>query len=124
MYRHNAKVIDLFQAHEKPTTQPSPEIDMAFEELWKLWPNKSKKPLAKAKFRAICAGPFKTRTLDKDSGQFVEIEVEGSAADILKGCKAYLASQVDKNTYRLKDDGRFIPMLCTFLNGGRFGDHL
>lgn len=121
---NNTNVIDLFQAPVQSGSQPSPEIDAAFEELWKLWPTKAKKPLAKAKFRAICAGSFTTRTLDKDSGQYVEIEVEGSADDILAGCKAYLKGQIDTKTYRLKDDGKYIPHLATFLNGGRFSDHL
>lgn len=123
MPRHNTNVVDLFQV-SKPVTDTSPEVDAAFEEIWKLWPNKAKKPLAKAKFRAICAGSFRTRTLDKDSGSYVEIEVEGDHSMILEGCKKYLSSQVDKNTYRLKDDGKFIPHLSTFLNQGRFGDFL
>lgn len=93
-----------------------------FEELWKLWPNKSKKPLARAKYDAIVKGGFKTRTLDKDSGMFMDIELTASAETILAGAKSYLSSQIDRNTYRLKDDGRFIPHLSTWLNGGRWED--
>lgn len=93
-----------------------------FEAIWKLWPNKAKKVLAKAKYDAILRGGFKTRTLDKDSGMYMDIELEATEAEILAGVKAYLSSQIDRNTFRLKDDGRFIPHLATFLNQGRWSD--
>lgn len=102
---------------------PQEAVGARFAELWALWPNKSKKPLARAKYLAILKG-CKTRTLDKDSGQYMDIEIQATEAEIIDGCKKYLASQVDKNTYRLRDDGRFIPMLSTFLNGGRHEDYL
>jgi hypothetical protein len=63
-------VLQLF-AEPAPVAEPS-----RFEELWKLWPNKAKKPLARAKYDAIVKGGFKTRTLDKDSGLFMEIELD------------------------------------------------
>lgn len=110
-------VVHLF---DEPAPRPAPRGD--FEAIWRLWPNKAKKVIAKAKYEAILAGGFKTRTLDRDSGQFIDIELEASEADILAGVKAYVASQMDKNTYRLKDDGRFIPHLATWLNGGRWAD--
>lgn len=100
---------------------PAPATNR-FEEIWKLWPNKAKKPLARAKYTAILAG-LKTRTLDKDSGQYVEIELAASEDQVMAGVKAYLKSQIDPQTYRLRDGGRFIPMLSTWLNGGRFQDH-
>lgn len=93
-----------------------------FEAVWKLWPNKAKKVLAKAKYDAILKGGFKTRTMDKDSGQFVDIELAATPDDILAGVKAYVSSQIDKRTYRLKDDGKYIPHLSTFLNQGRWQD--
>lgn len=89
-----------------------------FDTLWKHWPRKEGKPLAKAKYEAILKGGFRTKTLDKDSGGYVEIELEATAAEILAGCKAYLDTQYDRNSYRFKDDGRFIPHLSTFLNKG------
>lgn len=102
---------------------PTPKTDTLtrFEELWKLWPVKAKKPLARAKYEAILRG-CKTRTLDKDSGGYIEIELQATEDQIMAGIKAYLASQVDKNTYKLKDGGRYIPHLATFLNGGRYED--
>lgn len=93
-----------------------------FEELWKLWPNKSKKPIARAKYEAIVKGGYITRTLDKDSGQYIELELSATPEQIVAGARAYVDSQIDKRTYRLFDDGRFIPHLATWLNGGRWED--
>lgn len=95
-----------------------------FEELWKLWPNKAKKVVARAKYDAILKGRYTTRTLDKDSGQYVEIELTATEEQILAGARAYVDSQIDKRTFRLKDEGRFIPHLSTWLNGGRWEDFL
>jgi hypothetical protein len=108
---------NLVRLFAEPEAAPS-----QFEDLWKVWPNKAKKPLARAKYDAILKGGFKTRTLDRDSGQFMEIELAASHADILAGAMKYVSSQLDRNTYRLKDDGRFIPHLATWLNGGRWED--
>lgn len=119
---NNTNVIDLFQAPVQSGSQPSPEIDAAFEELWKLWPRREGKVLAKARFAAIIKG-CTTRTLEKDSGSYITIELHSTTEAILKAAKAYLASQVDKNTYRIKDDGKFIPHLNTWLNKGKFLDY-
>lgn len=101
---------------------PAPAGD--FEAIWRIWPNKAKKVLAKAKYEAILRGGFRTRTLDKDSGQYVEIELDASPDDILAGVKAYLQSQraTGSGQFGYKDDGRFIPHLATFLNQGRWED--
>lgn len=98
-----------------------PEVQSRFEELWKSWPNKAKKPLARAKYEAILKG-LRTRTMDKDSGSFVEIELLAGEDEILAGARAYLDSQVDRNTFKLKDGGKFIPHLATWLNQGRWQD--
>lgn len=90
-----------------------------FEEVWKVWPNKNGKAIARAKFDAIVKGGFRTKTLDKSSGQFVDLELAATPDEIIAGAKAYMASQIDRNTYRLKDDGKFIPWLQTWL--GRAG---
>lgn len=109
-----AQLHDLFPS---PQTAPGAR----FDELWAIWFNKSKKPLARAKYVAILAG-LKTRTLDRDSGLFVEIELDGTEEQIICGAKAYMRSQLDLNTYKMKDGGRFVPMLSTWLNGGRWTD--
>lgn len=95
-----------------------------FEEIWKYWPRKEGKPLAKAKYAAIVKGGFKTRTLDKDSNSFVEIELAATEDEIIRGSKAYLDSQFDKSTYRYKDGGKFIPHYATFLNRGGWEGYL
>lgn len=96
-----------------------------FEEVWRVWPVKAKKVLAEARYQAIVNG-LKTRTLDKDSGQFVEIAVEATEDEIIQGCLAYLKSQkkTGSGAFGYKDDGKYIPYLSTFLNQGRFMDHL
>lgn len=103
----------------EPVTMAEPS---RFEEIWKRWPNKAKKVVAKAKYDAILKGKYSTRTLDKDSGQYIEIELSATQDQILAGVIAYIDSQIDKRTFRLRDDGKFIPMLCTWLNQGRWSD--
>lgn len=97
-------------------------VPSRFEEVWKRWPNKAKKVVAKAKYDAIIKGKYGTRTLDKDSGQYIEIELTATEEQILAGVIAYVESQIDKRTFRLRDDGKFIPHLSTFLNQGRWQD--
>jgi hypothetical protein len=102
---------------------PEPEATPSrFEEVWKLWPRKDGKAVARAKFDGIVRGQFKTRTLDKSSGDFFALELTATADQIVAGAKAYLASQVDKNTYRLKDGGKFIPHLSTWLGKAGWED--
>ncbi len=100
---------------------PNEASQSRFEECWKAWPNKAKKPLARARYEAVLKG-LKTRTLDRDSGQFVELDLKATEDEILAGIKAYLKSQIDPKTYRFKDDGKYIPMLSVWINGGRWED--
>lgn len=102
-----------------PDATPAPT---QFETLWQRWPNKAKKALAKARYADVVKG-FKTRTLDKDSGNYVELELQAAEDEVLAGAKAYLDSQFDRATYRYKDAGRFIPHLATWLNQGRWMDN-
>jgi hypothetical protein len=99
---------------------PEPEAAPSrFDEVWAIWPVKAGKAVARAKFDAIVKGGFRTNTLDKSSGSFIPMELTASADEIIAGAQAYVKSQIDKNTYRLKDEGRFIPHLATWL--GRAG---
>lgn len=102
-----------------PAAQAEPS---RFEEVWKHWPRKDGKAVARSKFDAIVAGGFQSRTLDKSSGQYLELELSATAEQIIDGVKAYVDSQIDKRTYRFKDDGRFIPHLATWLGAGRWMD--
>lgn len=100
--------------HLFPTQAQQPN---KFETLWRSWPRKEKKPLARAKYAAILVG-LRTKTLDRDSGTFVEIELHATEDEIISGAKAYINDHIDKNTYKLKDGGKFIPYLCHWLNQG------
>ena len=104
-------------AEPTPVAAPS-----RFEELWKSWGRKDGKAIARAKYEAIVKGGFRTRTLDKSSGDFVPMELTATADQIIAGAKAYMAAQIDRNTYRLKDDGKYIPWLQTWLGRGGWMD--
>lgn len=103
---------------------PEPEIDIdaEFEKFWKAYPKRVGKPLAKAKFREIVSKGLRTRTLDKDSGSYVEIELAATVEEIVSGAKAYARTQIDPNTYKLKDGGQYTCHPATWLNQGRWMD--
>lgn len=111
-------VVSLFPDNDpKPTAKAE-----RFEEFWKAYPKKVGKPLAKAKYQAIIAGGLKTRTLDKDSGTYVEIELEATEEELIEGAKRYSDRMFDRSTYRFKDDGKFICHPSTWLNRGLWMD--
>ena len=91
-----------------------------FDEFWDIYPRKCGKPLARAKWKAITGSGLKTRTLDKDSGTYVEIELQASPEKIIEAAKRYRQDQFIG--FKLKDDGKFICMPATWLNQGRFED--
>lgn len=109
-----SNVLRLF-ADEAPASNADPR----FEEVWKLWPRKDGKAIARTKYLAIVKGRFQSKTLDKASGQFIEMELSASPEQIIAGVKAYVDSQIDKRTFRFKDDGKYVPHLGTWL--GRAG---
>jgi len=87
-----------------------------------MWPRKDGKVLAKARYEAILKG-CKTRTLEKDSGTYMSIELEATEDQIINAAKAYLSSQIDMKTFKMKDEGKYIPHLNTWLNKGKFLDY-
>lgn len=101
---------------------PKIETETQFERVWALWPVKSKKALARARYESILRG-CKTQTLDKDSGTYVSLDLAATEEEIYAGVKAYISAQIDSN-FKLKDGGKYIPMLSSFLNAGRWEDHL
>lgn len=103
--------------HKKP--QPDPD---SFEAFWLAYPKRVGKPLAAAKWEAITNGGLRTRTLDRDSGGYVEIELRATPQELLEAAKRYYESQLDRNTYRIKDGGRFTLNPATWLNAGRWMD--
>lgn len=114
-----SNVLQLFPVEHRPEPAPS-----RFDEVWKLWPRKDGKAVARSKYEGIVKGRYQSKTLDKSSGQFIEMELSATAEEIIAGAKAYLASQVDRNTFRLKDDGKFIPHLATWLGRAGWEDWL
>lgn len=98
---------------------PQQAQDTRFLELWTRWPKdrRTKKPATRAKYEAVLHG-VQTRTLDRDSGLYIDIYLKATEEEILAGAKDYLSAQIDPNTYKLKDGGKYIPELCTWLNRG------
>jgi hypothetical protein len=103
--------------------QPQPE-PLTFDDFWLAYPKRVGKPLARAKWEAIVNGGLTTRTLDKDSGTYVAITLEATAQELVDGAKRYAKSQIDPNTYGLKDGGRFTLHPSTWLNQGRWEDFI
>ena len=101
-----------------PIKQPDP-----FEAFWRICPKKVGKPLAMAKFSQITSSAgYRTRTLDRDSGTYVEIVLQATAQELIDAMRAYGKSQIDLQTYDLKDGGRYTLHPATWLNQGRWMD--
>lgn len=105
----------------KLVSQSSPE-EATFETFWKWYPKKEGKALAKAKFNKITNGGLATRTLDKDSGTYEEIELSATADEIVEGAKRFVKSQIDPMTHKIRDGGKYIPQPSRWLNQGRWMD--
>ena len=110
-------------------SEPTPQADPAqFEAFWSAYPamRRQGKAVAKEKFNAITTTGLKTRTLDKDSGEYVSLTLQDSAENVIRGLKAYAESH--KNTgsgaFGYKDGGKFIMHPTTFLNRGAWMDWL
>jgi hypothetical protein len=103
-----------------PETRKEDDTDLnaAFEEFWKNFPKKVGKPIAKAKFKEIVTKGLKTRTLDRDSGQYVDIELEATPQEIIDGAKRYARSLIDMNTFKRKVEDKFVLHPSTYLNRG------
>ena len=99
-------------------SEPSPR----FEEFWKAYPRRCSKMLAKAKWDKITNGGMTTHIKDHDSGEMVEIFLQATADEIIAGAKRYYETQIDKKTWKLKDDGKYTCHPATWLNRGRWLD--
>lgn len=115
-----SNVLHLFA---EPTAVAEPS---RFEEVWKVWPRREGKALARSKFDAIVKGGFRTKTLDKASGEFFPMVLSASADEMIAGAKAYLQSQkkTGSGAFGYKDDGKFIPHLATWLSRAGWEDWL
>lgn len=112
-------VYELFPSQQE---KPREDLNAAFERFWSIYPKRTQKALAKAKFMAICRGSFKTKTRDKDSGGFMDIELDASAEEIIEGAKRYMDSLIDKVTWKRKIEDKYIPAAAVWLNQGRWLD--
>lgn len=108
-----------------------PEIDMDAEKVSAAWlavkkcyPRKEKMAIAEAKFTAIVTTGLKTQTLDKDSNSYVSIFLKATPDEIVEAVKKYEKSMRKPGigNYGYVDDGKYIPMLSTWLNQGRWMD--
>lgn len=117
-----SNVIGLFPDIDPP--KPNTEVaSVRFEEFWKCFPRRTGKPLAKAKYDAIIRGGFKTKTFDRDSNSYVDIEITATEDQIIEGVKKYVRSIVDHNFKRTVED-KYLPHPATWLNQGRFMDFM
>lgn len=103
--------------HRLPLDKPEPNAD--FEAFWNLCPLKVGKLLAEAKFRSITNGGLSTRTLDKSSGEYVQIFVKATASELIEAMRAYRQSRIDPLTYDTKP---YTLHPATWLNSGRWLD--
>lgn len=97
---------------------------VTFDDFWKACPKKVGKPVAQAKFEAITGDGLLTRTLDRDSGTYVTIELRATPEELVEGMRRYRKTQIDRETFRLKDDGKYTLNPATFLNQGRWLDEM
>ena len=100
-----------------------PETDR-FQECWLAYPKprREKMAICKAKWNAITGPGLKTRTFDKDSNSYIEIELHATPDEIIAAVKKFAERHIDKTTYKYKDDGKFICQFSTWLNQGRWLD--
>ena len=103
-----------------PITQPD-----RFDEFWAACPKKVDKALTRAKFAAITSERgLKTRTLDRDSGMYIEVHLKATADELIKAMRDYAWSQkADGSAFGsgvLKDGGKFTMQPATWLNRGRW----
>ena len=103
-----------------PITQPD-----QFDAFWAACPKKVDKALTRAKFIAITSEQgLKTRTLDRDSGMFIEVHLKATADELTKAMRDYAWTQkAEGSRYgdgKLKDGGKYTMHPATWLNRGRF----
>lgn len=100
-----------------------------FDGFWELCPKKVDKALTKAKWDAITRDGLETRTLDRDSGQYVPLNLKATPDELIEGMVRYRRTQIIKEFEHhgrqyvtLVDDGKFTAHPATWLNRGRWMD--
>lgn len=96
----------------------------SFDEWWRVYPKKVGKPLARAKWNAITGDGLKTRTLDRDSGQYVEIELKATPEELLAGARRYEQRNRKPGIgeFGYVENGKYLCHPSTWLNQGRWED--
>ena len=98
-----------------------------FDDFWEACPycRRIGKVKARAKWDAITGDGLKTRTLDRDSGQYMDIELKAAPETIIAGMKAYDRSLRKEGigSWDYAVEPRFILHPATFLNQGRWEDY-
>ena len=94
-----------------------------FEDFWTAYPRPVKKALAKAKWDAITGPGLSTRTLDRDSETYVELELQATPGEIVEGARRYAQSLVCTKTFTRKVEEKYIAHPATWLNQGRWMDY-
>ncbi len=99
--------------------------EATFDEFWQLYPSERKagKPACRAKWNQITNGGLKTRTLDKDSGTYIDIDLVATPAEIMAGLEAWKKTLALNPDYSYRDP-QFLPLVSTWLNQGRWEDYL
>ena len=90
-----------------------------FQAFWAECPLKVGRLIAETKFRAITGSGLSTRTLDKSTGEYVQIFVKATAVELIAAMRAYRKSRIDPITYDVKP---YTLHPATWLNSGRWLD--
>ncbi len=115
----NNLIINAFDPHksraERESRQAAYEALTPFDKFWAHCPRKVGKAIANVRFDEIIQG-MTTRTLDRDSGQYVDLVLKATAEQLIEGMKRY-ASECEgiETRYQLHP--------ATFLNRGRWEDY-
>ena len=95
----------------------------SFDDFWRNCVKKLDKALTKAKWDAITSERgLETKMLDRDSGAYVAVHLKAAPQELIDGMKRYAKSQIDPNTYRIRDNGKFTCGPAVWLNRGRWMD--
>ena len=114
-----------------PSQQPSPlpgpkAVDLTeptFDDFWKAYPRKTGKAASRAMWEKITNGGMKTRTLCRDSGNYLDITIQATPREIMAGAEFYRASQMMPDGWQIRDGGRYVAHPTTWLNQGRWEDY-
>lgn len=93
-----------------------------FEDWFAVFPKHVGKAIAKSLWEAITGPGLETRTLNRDAGTYIHLTLKATPEELLEGAKRYRERQIDRNTYKLKDDGKYTCHPSTWLNQGRWMD--